>query len=159
MPVPWAGTVELAGASPATWIVRCISASYAALVCCTSVSISPIFGPDSQLGATDTLTGFPGRLTFLQARNTLTTFAKESGGTYSPVTFPAELPGVLNNINALLRNQYSLSYDAGEKPRDGKKYKLEVKVDLNGDGVYEEKQLVVQHRPFFTAPNDKKSKK
>ena len=89
----------------------------------------------------------------------MNTFAKESGGAHFPVTFEGELPNALKSINALLRNQYSLSYDAGEKPRDGKKYKLEVKVDLNGDGVYEEKQLVVQHRPFFIAPNDKKSKK
>ena len=114
---------------------------------------------EDKLGATDGIDGSPGRLTFLQAKNTMNTFAKESGGANFPVTFEGELPGALKSINALLRNQYSLSYDAGEKPRDGKKYKLEVKVDLNGDGIYEEKQLIVQHRPFFTAPIDKKSKK
>ena len=113
---------------------------------------------DSQLSATDSLTGFPGRLTFLQARNTLTTFAKESGGTYSPVTFPAELPGVLNNINALLRNQYSIAYDVSEAKEPGKKYNLDVKVDVNGDGVYEEKGYVIQHRPFYIAPKDEKVK-
>jgi hypothetical protein len=31
---------------------------------------------------------------------------------------------------------------------------LQVKVDLNGDGVYEEKELVIQHRPFYTTPKD-----
>ncbi|MBK8151213.1 MAG: hypothetical protein IPK58_24160 [Acidobacteria bacterium] len=43
-----------------------------------------------------------------------------------------------------MRNQYGVSpTDAANKPKDGK-YKLsEVKVDLNGDGIYEEKQLVV----------------
>jgi hypothetical protein len=100
-------------------------------------------------------------LTFLQAQNTMNTFAKESGGAHFPITFEGEIPNALNSINALLRNQYSIAYDAGEKPKDGKKYKLEVKVDLNGDGVYEEKQLIVQHRPFFVAEKEKdvKSKK
>lgn len=113
---------------------------------------------DQQLGATDTISGFPGRLTFLQARNTLTTFAKESGGTYSPVTFPSELPGVLNNINTLLRNQYSLAYDVADVREAGKKFVLDVKVDVNGDGVYEEKGYVIQHRPFYTTPKDEKAK-
>jgi VWFA-related protein len=113
---------------------------------------------ESQLPATDGLNGFPGRLTFLQAQNQMNTFAKESGGAHFPITFEGEIPNALNSINALLRNQYSIAYDAGEKPRDGKKYKLEVKVDLNGDGVYEDKQLIVQHRPFFVAEKDKKEK-
>ena len=113
---------------------------------------------ESQLPATDSIDGTPGRLTFLQAQNTMNTFAKESGGAHFPVTFEGELPGALNSINALLRNQYSIAYDAGEKPKDGKKYKLEVKVDLNGDGVYEEKQLIVQHRPFFVAEKEKVKK-
>lgn len=111
------------------------------------------------LDATDGLSGAPGRLTFLQATNILNTFAKESGGQHFPMTFESEIPSILNSINGLLRNQYSLAYDAGEKPRDGKKYKLEVKVDINGDGVYEEKEYVVQHRPFYLAPKDEKSKK
>ncbi|MDQ2746770.1 MAG: hypothetical protein M3T96_05870 [Acidobacteriota bacterium] len=114
---------------------------------------------DSQLGATDTISGFPGRLTFLQAKNTLNTFAKESGGTYSPVTFPSELPDVLNNINTLLRNQYSIAYDITEAREPGKKYNLDVKVDVNGDGVYEEKGYVIQHRPFYISPKDDKNEK
>lgn len=113
---------------------------------------------ESRLPATDGIDGTPGRLTFLQAQNTMNTFAKESGGAHFPVTFEGEIPGALNSINALLRNQYSLAYDAGEKPKDGKKYKLEVKVDLNGDGIYEEKQLVVQHRPFFQTEKEKDKK-
>lgn len=111
---------------------------------------------EGQLGATDSLDGFPGRLTFLQAQNAMNTFAKESGGQHFPITFEGEIPAALESINSLLRNQYSLAYDAGDKPRDGKKYKLEVKVDVDGDGVYEEKGYVVQHRPFYTAPKDEK---
>ncbi len=111
---------------------------------------------EDRLGATDSITGFPGRLTFLQAKNTLNTFAKESGGFYYPVTFESELPSVLQSINAFMRNQYSIGYDAGENQEAGKKYKLEVKVDVNGDGVPEDKQYVVQHRPYYTTPKEKK---
>lgn len=116
---------------------------------------------EDRLDATDSISGMPGRLTFLQAQNTMNTFAKESGGKHFPVTFEGELPGVLGSINGMLRSQYSIAYDAGEKAKDGKKYKLEVKVDLNGDGIYEDKQLIVQHRPFFMAEKEKevKSKK
>jgi hypothetical protein len=116
---------------------------------------------ENQLPATDGVDGTPGRLTFLQAQNTMNTFAKESGGAHFAITFEGEIPGALNSINALLRNQYSLAFDAGEKPKDGKKHKLEVKVDLNGDGVYEEKTLIVQHRPFYVTEKegDTKNKK
>lgn len=109
---------------------------------------------ETELPATDTINGIPGRLTFLQAQNAMNTFARESGGEHFPMTFEGELPNILNNINSLLRSQYSLAYDAGEKPRDGKKYKLEVKVDVDGDGVTDEKQLTIQHRPFYVTPND-----
>lgn len=111
---------------------------------------------EDRLPATDGIDGTPGRLTFQMAQNILKTFATESGGGYFPVTFESEVPSVLNSINALMRNQYSLAYDATDKPKDGKKYKLQVKVDLNGDGVYEEKQLVVVHRPFYTTEKEKK---
>jgi hypothetical protein len=98
----------------------------------------------------------PGRLTFLQAGNAMNTFAKESGGAHFPVTFPGELPTVLQSINNLMRSQYSIAYDAAENREAGKKFKLEVRVDVNGDGVYEEKGYVVQHRPFYTTPKAEK---
>lgn len=113
---------------------------------------------ENQLPATDTLDGTPGRMTFLQATNTMKTFAKESGGAYFPVTFPSEVPGVLQNINALMRSQYSIAYDVAETREPGKKYNLQVKVDIDGDGVYEEKGYVVQHRPFYVSPGAEKSK-
>ncbi|MEO7674666.1 MAG: VWA domain-containing protein [Pyrinomonadaceae bacterium] len=116
---------------------------------------------ESQLPATDGLTGMPGRLTFLQAKNQMNTFAKESGGRHYEMTFESEIPQYLQEINALLRSQYSLAYDLVAKHDPGKKYKLEVKVDVDGDGTYDDKQFVVQHRPFITiakepAPKSKK---
>jgi Ca-activated chloride channel family protein len=110
-----------------------------------------------QLPATDGLDGMPGRMTFLQAENALQTFAKETGGVYYPVTFDGELPKVLGSINALLRSQYSLGFNPGEE-RDGKQHKLVVKVDIDGDGTYDDKEFVVQARQFYNAPKPDGSK-
>ena len=104
-----------------------------------------------QLPATDTLTGMPGRMSWLQADNTLQTFAKETGGAYFPVTFEGELPKVLGSINALLRSQYSLAFNPGDV-HDGKQHKLDVKVDIDGDGTFDDKEFVVQARKFYNAP-------
>jgi VWFA-related protein len=103
------------------------------------------------LPATDSLSGAPGRLTFLQAKNTLKTFASETGGAYYPVTFPGELPNVLNTINSLLRSQYSLAFNPGDI-HDGKQHKIKVSVDVNGDGVNDDKEYVIQARQFYNAP-------
>ena len=106
---------------------------------------------EGYLPATDDITGMPGRMTFLQAKNTLGTFAKETGGAYYPVTFPGELPQVLGTINALLRSQYSLAFNPGDV-HDGKQHKIKVSVDVNGDGVVDDKEYVIQARQFYNAP-------
>ncbi len=106
---------------------------------------------EAYLPATDSITGMPGRMTFLQAKNTLGTFAKETGGAYYPVTFPGELPQVLGSINALLRSQYSLAFNPGDV-HDGKQHKIKVSVDVNGDGVVDDKEYVIQARQFYNAP-------
>lgn len=98
--------------------------------------------------------GIPGRMTMLQADNALKTFARETGGAYYPITFEGELPNALGSINSLLRSQYSLAFDAADQKRDGKQHKLVVKVDVDGDGAYDDKEYVVQHRPFYNAPKD-----
>lgn len=110
---------------------------------------------EMQLPATDTITGIPGRLTFMQAKNNMNTFAKESGGMHFEMTFPSEIPSYLNSINGLLRSQYNLAYDIDKRHEPGKRYKLEVKVDVDGDGVTDEKNYVVQHRPFIYNQTEK----
>ncbi len=112
---------------------------------------------EDRLGAVDDLSGMPGRLTFLQAANTLKTFAKESGGAYYPVTFEGELPKVLGSINALLRSQYSLAFNPGDV-RDGKQHKLKVSVDVNGDGVNDDSEYVIQARSVYNAPKPEGAK-
>lgn len=102
-----------------------------------------------------TMPGMPDRMDFLQAKNQLNTFAKESGGMHFEMTFQSEIPAYLQSINGLLRSQYSMSYDLEQKHQPGKRYKVEVKVDVNGDGITDEKQFKVQHRPYvYTAKPD-----
>jgi Ca-activated chloride channel family protein len=97
--------------------------------------------------------GIPDRMTLLQAQNTLKTFSDSTGGRYFPVTFPGEIPSVLQSISALVRNQYSLGYTPTNSRRDGKRRKIQVKVNL-GDKV-DPKLVVVQHRQSYIEENDK----
>lgn len=104
-----------------------------------------------QLPATDGIGGMPGRMTFQQAANTLGTFARETGGAFFPVTFEGELPTTVASINAMMRHQYSLGYNPGEK-RDGKKHKITMKVDVNGDGQWDDKEYEINHRQSYVSP-------
>ncbi len=110
------------------------------------------------LPATDSMLGMPGRMSWLQADNTLQTFAKETGGAYFPVTFEGELPKVLSTINALLRSQYSLGFNPGDV-RDGKEHKLKVSVDVDGDGTYDDKEYTIQARSVYIAPKSDATQK
>ena len=96
--------------------------------------------------------GMPDRMSFLQAKNAMNTFAKESGGMHFEMTFPQEIPSYLNSINGMLRSQYNLAYDLESPHEAGKKYKLEVKVDVDGDGQPYDKAFIDQHRPYVLGP-------
>jgi Ca-activated chloride channel family protein len=110
------------------------------------------FGDQMDPGRGSSIRGIPiDRMTFLQAANTLTTFAKESGGSFFPVTFDGELPAVLGSINAMLRSQYSLGFKPDDVA-DGKSHKIVVKVDVDGDGQYDDKAYVVKAREIYNAP-------
>ena len=110
------------------------------------------YGDYMDPGRNSNIGGIPiDRMSFLQADNTMKTFAKESGGAYYPVTFEGELPSVLGSINALLRSQYSLGFNPGDE-RDGKSHKIVVKVDVDGDGTYDDKAYVVRSREVYNAP-------
>jgi VWFA-related protein len=112
-----------------------------------------LYGDD--LSPTDGLGGAttPGRMTMLQARNQLRTFAEETGGAYFPITWENELPSAMHNINVLLRNQYSLAYTPGPAlDEKAKRRKIVVKVDVDGDGKYDEKDYEVRARQFYNPP-------
>jgi hypothetical protein len=104
------------------------------------------------LPATDSIIGVPGRMTWLQADNTLQVFAKETGGAFFPYTFEGEIPKILQTINALLRSQYSLGFNPGDV-RDGKQHKLKVSVDIDGDGTCDDKEYIIQARQFYARPS------
>ena len=91
--------------------------------------------------------GFPDRMTLLQAQNTLKTFADSTGGKYFPVTFPGEIPSTLQAISALMRSEYSLGYTPTNTRREGKRRKIQVKVNL-GDQI-DPKLVVVQARQSY----------
>lgn len=98
--------------------------------------------------------GIPDRMTLLQAQNTLKTFADSTGGKYFPVTFPGEIPSVLQSISALVRNMYSLGYTPTNTRREGKRRKITIKVNL-GDKI-DPKLIMVQHRQTYVEPKDRK---
>jgi VWFA-related protein len=98
--------------------------------------------------------GIPDRMTLLQAQNQLKTFSDSTGGKYFPVTFPGEIPSVLQSIQALVRNQYSLGYTPTNTRKDGKRRKIQVKVNL-GDQI-DPKLIVIQHRQSYVEEKEKK---
>lgn len=104
------------------------------------------------------ISGIPfDRMTMLQAQNTLKTFADSTGGKYIPITFPGEIPSALQTIQAMVRNEYSLGYTPTSTRREGKRRKIQVKVNL-GDQI-DPKLIVIQHRQTYTEPKDPKEKK
>src|SRR5258707_2632258 len=84
------------------------------------------FGDNMDPGRGTSIRGIPiDRMTFLQADNTMKTFAKESGGAFYPVTFESEIPAVLGSINAMLRSQYRLGLQT-DVGADGQSHQMVV---------------------------------
>jgi Ca-activated chloride channel family protein len=99
------------------------------------------------------------RLTFLQAYNSLNHFSKFSGGMYFPMTFETEIPQIMQSIQAMLRSQYSLGYTPTNTRREGKERKINVEVDVDGDGQLDNKQLELHFRERYVEPDDRPKKK
>lgn len=99
------------------------------------------------------------RLTFLQAQNTLKTFAEVSGGRFYSVRFQGALPSVLESISVMLRTQYTLGYVPTNTRREGKRRKIQVLVDVDGDGKPDNERLEVQHRRSYVEPKGENEKK
>lgn len=99
------------------------------------------------------------RLDVEQARNALQTFARYTGGAYFPMTFESELPAIMQSIQAMLRNQYSLGYSPTNTRREGKDRKIKVEVDVDGDGVPDNKALDLRFRERYVEPDDRPGKK
>ncbi len=94
------------------------------------------------------------RMDFLQAANSLKSFAALTGGAYYDMTFEGEIPNIMRNIEVLLRNQYSVGYVPSNTRREGKDRKIKVEVDVDGDGVPETKTLELSYRQRYIEPGD-----
>jgi Ca-activated chloride channel homolog len=68
------------------------------------------------------------QMDFLQADNELKTFSKETGGRAFFPRFEGEYPGIFQDIQQALRNEYVITYQPSNKAHDGSFRKL--KVDL-----------------------------
>jgi VWFA-related protein len=67
-------------------------------------------------------------LDFLQAENQLKTFAHMTGGMSWFPQFDGEIPGIMREVAAFLRHQYSLSYTPSNQSEDGKYRKIKVEL-------------------------------
>jgi VWFA-related protein len=99
------------------------------------------------------------RLNFLQGENQLKTFAQMTGGYAWFPRFDGEIPGIMHEVAAFLRHQYSLTYTPSNHTPDGKYRKVKVEL-VAPDGsplqVLDKKgkkqKVVVYAREGYTAP-------
>lgn len=68
------------------------------------------------------------RLDYLQAENQMKTFAQMTGGYAWFPQFDGEIPGIMREVAAFLRHQYSLSYTPSNQSTDGKFRKIKVEL-------------------------------
>ena len=90
----------------------------------------------------------PEDLVDTSARNLLEELTAISGGRLFPVRTSSELPVCAEKIAAELHNRYVLGYYPAGVPRDGKYHRLNVKVNLPGEG-----RLWLTARPGYYAPS------
>jgi len=68
------------------------------------------------------------RMDFLQAENQMKTFAQMTGGFAWFPQFDGEIPGIMREVAAFLRHQYSISYTPSNMNQDGKFRKIKVEL-------------------------------
>ena len=73
-----------------------------------------------------------GMMDFLQADNEMRTFSKESGGMSFFPRFPGEYPEIFRQVEAAMRDQYSISYHPTNVAKDGKFRRIKVEL-INPD--------------------------
>jgi VWFA-related protein len=126
----------------------------------TDVTIFTVGVGEVQSILADDAPNNPGpRMDYLQAQNQMRNFAAMTGGRAWFPRFDGEIPGVMQDVAASLRNQYSLAYTPSNTAVDGKYRKLKVEV-LAPDGspyvVTDQKgkkvKFQVYARQGYTAP-------
>ncbi len=126
----------------------------------TDVTIFTVGVGEVQSLLADDAANNPGpRMDYLQAQNQMRNFAAMTGGRAWFPRFDGEIPGVMQDVAASLRNQYSLAYTPSNTALDGKYRKIKVDV-LAPDGspyvVTDQKgkkvKFQVYARQGYTAP-------
>jgi VWFA-related protein len=95
-------------------------------------------------------------MNFLQGENQLKTFAQMTGGNAWFPQFDGEIPGIMQEVAAFLRNQYSIAYTPTNRSQDGKFHKIKVEmVAADGSPLVvnnqkgKKQKLVVYHREGY----------
>ncbi len=99
------------------------------------------------------------RMDYLQADNVLNTFARYSGGKAYFPRFEGEWPGIVQDIMANLRSQYSIGYTPSNPPHDGKYHKVKITLCAPNGGPLTVKdqhgktlKVDLRYRPGYYAP-------
>jgi len=102
---------------------------------------------------------FGENLNFLQAENQLKTFASMTGGRAYFPRFDGEIPSIMQDVAASLRNQYSMTYSPSNEALDGKYRKIKVEL-VSAEGgpltVTDQKGKKIKYQVYarqgYTAP-------
>jgi len=102
---------------------------------------------------------FGEQLTYIQAQNQLKTFAAMTGGRSWLPRFDGEIPAIMQDVAASLRNQYSMAYSPSNGALDGKYRKIKVELVAPDGGpltVLDQKGKKVKYQVYarqgYTAP-------
>ena len=102
---------------------------------------------------------FGEQMTYLQAQNQLKTFAAMTGGRSWLPRFDGEIPSIMQDVAASLRNQYTMAYSPANNALDGKYRKIKVELVAPDGGpltVLDQKgkkvKFQVYARQGYTAP-------
>ncbi len=100
-------------------------------------------------------------ITYVQSKNALNTFAKQTGGLALFPRFEGELPDIFRSVVGFLRSEYTLTFRPPPESRDGQYHRLKVEI-VGPDGkplkVTNEKgkrrKIEVFAREGYIAPKD-----
>ncbi len=102
---------------------------------------------------------FGEQTTYIQAQNQLKTFAAMTGGRSWLPRFDGEIPAIMQEVAASLRNQYSMTYTPSNSTLDGKYRKIKVELVAPDGGpltVQDQKGKKVKYQVYarqgYTAP-------
>lgn len=76
---------------------------------------------------------YGGDITYLQGKNALTSFAKQTGGLALFPRFEGELPEIFRSVVGYLRSEYTLSFRPAADRHDGQFHRLRIEI-VDSDG-------------------------